>query len=135
MAGLLSLENGDFRPWAPPSQAAERNGRAKEATVKYVLTWKPRAGGSAAENEASTDRVLDIVSKWTPDPDVTIHQFVLRIDGEGGFAVVESDNPAGSLRAVAIFSPFSEYTVYPVIDFAEGIQAITDGVEWRKSIT
>src|SRR6516164_1874344 len=85
---------------------------AEEAIMKYVLTWKPRSGGSAAENEASADRALDLVSKWTPDPDVTIHQFVLRIDGEGGFAVVESDNPAGSLRAVAIFSPFSEYTIY-----------------------
>ena len=103
--------------------------------MKYLISWKTRFDGSAAENEASAARILEVYNKWAPEPDVTIHQFVLRIDGEGGFAVVESDNPAGSLRAVAIFSPFSEYTVYPVIDFAEGIQAITDGVEWRKSIT
>ena len=103
--------------------------------MKYVVTWKPRSGGSAAENEASGARALELVSKWTPDPDATIHQFVLRVDGEGGFAVVEGDNPADFLRNVAIFSPFSEYTVYPVVDFAEGVQAIREGVEWRTSIT
>jgi hypothetical protein len=108
---------------------------AKEATMKYVLTWKHRSGGSAAENEASSARALEVLSKWTPDPDATIHQFVLRIDGQGGFAVVEGDNPAGFLRAVAIFSPFNEYTVYPVIDFAEGVQAASEALEWRKSIT
>jgi Domain of unknown function (DUF3303) len=62
--------------------------------MKYVITWKPRYGGSAAENEASVVRALEVYSKWTPAPDVTIHQFVLRADGEGGFAVTESDNPA-----------------------------------------
>jgi len=103
--------------------------------MKYVLAWKNRSGGSAAENEASAERVLDLVSKWAPDPDATIHQSVLRIDGQGGFAVGESDNPADFLRAVAIFSPFAEYTVYPVIDFDEGVQAVTEAVQWRKSTT
>jgi hypothetical protein len=102
--------------------------------MKYVITWKHRSGGSAAENEASTARALEVLSKWAPDPDATIHQFVMRIDGQGGFSVVEGDDPADLLRAAAIFSPFSEYTVYPVIDFAEAVQAISEAVEFRKSI-
>ena len=103
--------------------------------MKYVITWKPRFGGSAAENEASAARTLEVYSKWAPDPDVTIHQFVVRADGEGGFAVTESDNPAAGVLGIFKLSPFVEYTVYPVLDIAEGAAVGAEAVEWRKSIT
>ena len=108
---------------------------AKEATMKYVTVWKPRFGGSAAENEAGVARVLELYSKWTPSSDVTYHQFVLRVDGEGGFAVTEGDDPAAAARDIAKFAPFLEYTVYPVLDVAEGAGLLAEAVEWRKSIT
>jgi hypothetical protein len=108
---------------------------AKEATMKYVIAWKPRYAGSAAENEATTARVLEVFSKWTPSSDVTFHQFVLRVDGEGGFAVTEGDDPATAARDIAKFAPFLEYTVYPVLDVAEGAAIGAEAVEWRKSIT
>jgi len=108
---------------------------AKEAIMKYVVAWKPRFGGSAAENEAAAARLLEVFSKWTPASDVTIHQFVLRVDGEGGFAVTEGDDPASGAREIAKFAPFLEYTVYPVLDIAEAAAIAAEGVEWRKSIT
>ena len=108
---------------------------AKEATMKYVTTWKPRLGGSAAENEATAARVLEVFSKWTPPSDITIHQFVVRVDGEGGFLVTESDDPASAAREIAKFAPFSEYTLYPVLDIAEAAGVLAEAVEWRKSIT
>jgi hypothetical protein len=103
--------------------------------MKYVVTWKPRFGGSAAENEASAARALEVYSKWAPDPDVIIHQFVLRADGEGGFAVTESDNPAAGVLGIFKLSPFIEYTIYPVLDAEEAIGLAAEAVEWRKSIT
>lgn len=109
---------------------------AKEATMKYVIAFKPRLGGSAAENEASAARVLEVFSKWTPPSDVTFHQFVLRVDGEGGFAVTEGDDPAAAARDIAKFSPFLEYAVYPVLDVGEAaVGLLAEAVEWRKSIT
>ena len=103
--------------------------------MKYVIAWKPRYGGSAAENEATAARVLEVFGKWTPASDITIHQFVLRVDGEGGFAVTEGDDPVSGAREIAKFSPFLEYTVYPVVDVAEGAAAGAEAVEWRKSTT
>jgi hypothetical protein len=102
--------------------------------MKYVIAWKPRYAGSAAENETGVARGLDLFSKWTPSSDVTIHQFVLRVDGEGGFAVTEGDDPASAMRDIAKFVPFFEYTVYPVLDIAEGAAIAAEAVEWRKSI-
>ena len=103
--------------------------------MKYVVAWKPRTGGSAAENEASAARLLEVFSKWTPPSDVTFHQFVARVDGEGGFSVTEGDDPASALRDIAKFAPFLEYTVYPVLDIAEAAGILAEAVEWRKSIT
>ena len=108
---------------------------AKEATMKYVTTWKLRFGGSAADNEAAAARVLEVYSKWTPSSGITIHQFVLRVDGEGGFLVSESDDPASAAREIAKFFPFLEYTIYPVLDVAEGAAVAAEAVEWRRSIT
>jgi Protein of unknown function (DUF3303) len=108
---------------------------AKEAIMKYVVAWRPRYGGSAAENEAGIARLLEVFSKWTPSSDTTFHQFVVRVDGEGGFAVTESDDPTTAARDVAKFAPFLEYTIYPVLDVAEGAAILAEGAEWRKSIT
>lgn len=108
---------------------------AKEAIMKYVVAWKPRFGGSAAENEAAVARLLEVFSKWTPSGDVTFHQFVARVDGEGGFAVTEGDDPATAARDVAKFVPYLEYAVYPVLDIGEAAGILAEGVEWRKSIT
>jgi len=103
--------------------------------MKYVTVWTPRFGGSAAENEAGVARVLELYSKWTPSSEVTYHQFVLRVDGEGGFAVTEGDDPTSAARDIAKFAPFLEYTVYPVLDVAEAAGILAEAVEWRKSIT
>ena len=103
--------------------------------MKYLVSWKTRFDGSAAENEASAARILEVYNKWAPEPDVTIHQFVLRADGQGGFAVTESDNPAAGVLTVFKLSPFVEYTVYPVLDIEEGVGLYAEAIEWRKSIT
>jgi hypothetical protein len=76
-----------------------------------------------------------VFSKWAPSSNTTFHQFVLRVDGEGGFAVTESDDPASAARDVAKFAPFLEYTIYPVLDVAAGAAILAEGAEWRKSIT
>ncbi len=103
--------------------------------MKYVVAWKPRAGGSAAENEASAARVLEIPSTWTPSPDTTIHQFVFRVDGEGDFAVVESGNAADIAATIFKFGPDFEYALYPVVDVEEGLRIAGEAAEFRKSLT
>jgi hypothetical protein len=35
---------------------------------------------------------------------------------------------------IAKFSPFFEYTIYPVLDVAEGAAVAAEAVEWRRSI-
>lgn len=103
--------------------------------MKYVMTWTPRLGGSAADNEAAARRGLELFSKWQQPSSTTFHQFVSRVDGAGGFAVVETDDPADLLDGTSKFAPLNEFQLYPVVDMADWVRAAQEGVEFRESIS
>jgi hypothetical protein len=96
--------------------------------MKYVMAWTSRLGGSGKENEDGVERALQLFSKWQPPAGTTFHQFVGRVDGEGGFAVVETDNPAELLDGTSKFAPFNIFQIYPVVDMND---VGADGAGWR----
>ncbi|HWC38420.1 MAG TPA: DUF3303 family protein [Acidimicrobiales bacterium] len=102
--------------------------------MKYVISWRTRAG-LGADNEAAARRALDVFSKWSPAAGVTFHQFVTRLDGEGGFSVVETDDPRLVLGDTTKFSPWFEFQVYPVMDIQEGVPVLNEALEFRGSIS
>lgn len=103
--------------------------------MKYVMTWTTRFNGSAAENEAAVRRGVELFSKWQQPASTTFHQFVSRIDGAGGYAVVETDNPADLLDGVSKFIALNEFQLNPVVDVGEGMRALQEGVDFRESIS
>ena len=103
--------------------------------MKYVMISTTRLNGSEKENEAAVRRGLELFSKWTPLASTTIHQLVGRVDGNGGFAVVETDNPMDLLDAVGKFAPMLEYQIHPVVDIADWARTLQEGVEFRESIS
>lgn len=95
--------------------------------MKYLVSWKPRQGGSSAEHETTVERSLQVLSKWTPPADETFHQFLARLDGEGGYAVVETDSALSLLDGPANFGPYFEFSIVPVVDMTEGVAALQQG--------
>lgn len=100
--------------------------------MKYVVAWTNRDSGTT---EADAKRTLAIFSKWTPSAGATFHQFVGRVDGEGGFAVVETDNPRDILRDVSTFTPWLKYEVFPVVDIADVASTGEEAIAFRDSIS
>jgi hypothetical protein len=84
--------------------------------MKYVITWESSAAAASEELRA---RSLQVFSKWTPSEGTNFKEFVERVDGRGGFAVVETDDPALIHRDTAMFSPFFDFTVHPVLEIAD----------------
>ncbi|MGA7418887.1 MAG: DUF3303 family protein [Acidimicrobiales bacterium] len=101
--------------------------------MKFMVTWTTRSGSSFAENESAVARVLEVFSKWTPPADETFHQFLGRLDGTGGFAVVETDNSDSLGEAAAKFSPYFSFDIIPVNDIGDTTRLLSEGVEFRKS--
>jgi Protein of unknown function (DUF3303) len=103
--------------------------------MKYLVTWTARDGGSAPDNEAAVKRSLAVFSKWAPPSDATFHQFLSRLDGTGGCAVVETDNPASVAEGPAKFGPYFEFEVIPMMDITDGVQIVNEAVDFRDSVS
>ena len=99
--------------------------------MKYLVSWETRQSASE-ENQA---RGLQVFSKWSPAPEATFKEFLGRVDGRGGFAVVEADDPAVIARDMAIFGAFFDMSVYPVMEIMDIAGIGAEAVEFRASIS
>jgi hypothetical protein len=97
--------------------------------MKYVITWE--AGPNASEETLA--RSLQVFGKWSPAEGSNFLQFLDRIDGRGGFAVVETEDPTLIMRDTAIFGAFLEFNVYPVLDIEEGTRILNEAAEFRRN--
>jgi hypothetical protein len=102
--------------------------------MKFVVTWKTRSGASAKDNEAAAARTLEVFGKWSPPTDETFHQFLGRLDGTGGFAVVETNNPEALAEAPAKFGTYLDFEIIPVGDITDTTRLLSEGVDFRKGI-
>ena len=98
--------------------------------MKYVVSWQPRANAT----EEIQARSLEVFGKWSPAEGTNFLQFVGRIDGAGGFAVVETDDPALLARDTAIFSAFFDMTVYPVLDVEQSSRIAGEAIAFRSAV-
>lgn len=58
-------------------------------------------------------------ANWQPSDTATIREWVSRVDGNGGFSVIESDSAEDILKDLATWSSFLDFQVYPVVDIAD----------------
>jgi hypothetical protein len=56
------------------------------------------------------------------------------VDGEGGFAIVETDNPTELLTETLKFAPFNVFNIHPVVDMNDWAQAAQGGIDFRSSV-
>ncbi len=99
-----------------------------------MVSWTFRSYGSATESEAAAKRLLEAYSKWTPPASATYHQFLGKVDGGGGYAVVETDNPMDLAETTAKFATFADWQIEPVLDIADAVGLAQAGIEFRESI-
>jgi len=97
--------------------------------MKYVVSWETRATGS----EEDQARSLQVFGKWSPAEGTNFVQFLGRVDGRGGFAVVEADDVTLIARDMAVFGAFFDMSVYPVLDVQQTAQIAGEAIQFRQS--
>lgn len=98
--------------------------------MKYMVSWATRPTAS----EEVQARALAVFGKWSPAEGATFVQFLGRVDGRGGFAVVETDDVTLIARDMAVFGPFFDTSVYPVLDIQDTARIGLEAVEFRRAI-
>jgi hypothetical protein len=94
--------------------------------MRYVVTWREQPTESDAEYETAQKRVLEAFSGSEMPKSLTFHQFVARV-GLGGYAVVETDEPADLQYLRTAYAPIS-FTVEPVVEGLDAVAAQTRGI-------
>lgn len=102
--------------------------------AKYVLSWKVRAGGTGQQNHDDSKKLLEAFAKWQMPSDQNFLQFLGRVDGQGGFAVVETNNPAGLNDGPSKFGTWLEFEVFPVLDIMDNVATLATGSDFRESV-
>jgi len=99
--------------------------------MKYVVTWQLRPNLT----EETAKRSLTVFSKWSPSHPEHFSAFLGRLDGNGGFAVIETDDPNEIARDTAPFSIWFEFHVYPCLEIADTAAINGEAVAFLESVT
>jgi hypothetical protein len=101
--------------------------------MKFVLTYTFREGGSLEEREAAAKRGMQLLAKFQPS--VQFSEWVNRVDGEGGFALFESDDATTLMKDIAIWAPIFHFDLHPVLDLLDATPLQQEAIAFRDSIT
>jgi hypothetical protein len=102
--------------------------------MKFVLSYTLRSGGSVEERITGGEAAQKLLANWAPSDKATIHQWVQRCDGNGGFAVVENDDEAVLYRDIAVWAPWLDFEVVPVLDIADATPITQDALQKARSV-
>jgi muconolactone delta-isomerase len=101
--------------------------------MKYVLTWWERPGASFKDYEGAQKRVLEVFQAWEMPESLIFHQFLVRVGEFGGYAVIETDEPADLHQLSTAFAVF-QFRVEPVMDVMDAVAAEVAAIGWRDSL-
>ncbi len=100
--------------------------------MKYVIEYQIRTAGlTHDQNFANQDALLTAFSKWTPEDGMTVHAFVSNLNN-GGYVLVESDDPGVVYSFVSKFVYWNDVNVVPVIDVADGVAHGVASLAWAR---
>jgi Protein of unknown function (DUF3303) len=102
--------------------------------MKFVLSYTVRAGGSVEERVTGGEAAQKLLANWSPSDKTTIQQWVQRCDGNGGFAVVETDDQAELFRDLAVWAPWLDFDVVPVIDIGDATPITQEALQKARSV-
>ena len=102
--------------------------------MKFVLTYTTQKGGSEADRHEAAKKAQQLLATWQPSDPATILQWLSRVDGNGGFSVIETDSAENILKDLATWSSFLDFQVYPVLDIGDATPVTQAAVETRSAL-
>jgi hypothetical protein len=101
--------------------------------MRYVIEYQIRSAGlTHDQNFDNQDALLKAFGKWTPEEGLTIHAFLSTLNN-GGYVLVESDDPTVVYSFVSKFTAWIDVNVVPVMDVADGVAQGTASLAWDRS--
>jgi Protein of unknown function (DUF3303) len=101
--------------------------------MKYVIEYEIRtAGYTYDQNFDNQDALLKAFGKWTPEEGLTINAFLSNLNN-GGYVLVEADDPTVVYSFVSKFTAWNAVNVVPVIDVADAVAQAAASLAWGRA--
>ena len=77
--------------------------------------------------------LLTAFGKWKPEEGLGIQAFVSKVSGNGGYVLVEANDPKVVASFVSKFNYWNDVDVVPVIDIGEAVQIGQSSLAWARN--
>ena len=90
--------------------------------MKYMIEYTIRAAGlTHDEGFAGSEALLTAFGKWKPEDGLTVQAFVSNLAGNGGYVLVEANDPKVIFTFVSKYNFWNDVNVVPVVDVGEAV--------------
>lgn len=99
--------------------------------MKYLIVSSVRVSGTMDEMDAQSDRTRALQKEWAPS-DRSVEAFVMGLNGQTTWMIVETDDHEGLMRDLATWSPVVDQQVIPVVSIEVGSRVLAKARETRR---
>ena len=99
--------------------------------MKYLVVSSVRVSGTVDEMDAQSDRIQALQKEWIPS-DRSVESFVMAVNGQTTWMVVETDDHEGLMRDLATWAPLVDQQVIPVVPIEVGSRVLAEAREIRR---
>lgn len=96
----------------------------------FAVSFTPRPGSS----EERDKRTLKLFTNWKPPAGYEFKSLYDYADGDGGIAIVEAASAEALLEAHAVWAPFFEFRIRPIVDSEKAVPIFQKANAWRDTI-
>ena len=102
--------------------------------MKYMIAYTIRTTGLTYDQNLTNDEaLLTAFGKWKPEEGLSVQAFLSNLTGNGGYVLVEANDPKVVTSFVSKFNYWNDIDVVPVIDVAEAVSIGQSSLEWARS--
>jgi hypothetical protein len=101
--------------------------------MKHLVVSSVRISGTVEEMDAQSDRVRALQKEWAPS-DRSVEAFVMAVNGQTTWMIVETDDHEGLMRDLATWAPMVDQHVIPVVSIEVGSRVLAEAREIRRKV-
>jgi Domain of unknown function (DUF3303) len=109
--------------------------------MKYMIEYTTRVSGLTCEESfKNSESLLKTWERWEEEAKsdlmsgLNVLNHVVKLGCNGGYVLVETDEPCDVAKFVSKFTFWAEPTINPVIEVDEAVPISFDSLAWAKGV-
>lgn len=98
--------------------------------IEYTIR---STGLTHEEGFAGSESLLTAFGKWKPEDGLTVHAFVSNLAGNGGYVLVDANDPKVIVAFVSKYNFWNDVKVVPVVEVSESVPIAAASLAWARS--